>query len=236
MFNHFMADAHYQKYEEKRLEYLFSTRFAGKSVLDVGCGKGKYLEMCRKHGCPAAGVDINPDQVAELQTRGFEAYTPDALPDSLYDVIVMSHVIEHQDSADMIAFMEHYLSLLKDDGRLIVITPVLGSRFYYDFTHARPYYPQSLWMLFGDLVAPASYKSGWKMELDDIYFFRDPVRLRWGWRSYYPCVAQHMGEVEFKIYSIGGGLLNIFFTALFKASCGKIGVPASWLGIYRRKA
>ncbi len=42
-------------------------------VLDVGCGRGEFLELCRDAGIEASGYDTNARSVADLQARGINA-------------------------------------------------------------------------------------------------------------------------------------------------------------------
>lgn len=232
-----LQKAHYQNYEYYKVDKLIKERFAGKKVLDVGCGTGKYMKLFAQHGCPAVGVDLNPQQVEKLRNDGFSACLPNELPENeKFDLIFMSHVIEHLEPASLIDFLEKYLDILLPDGRLIIITPVLGERFYYDYSHVRPYYPQSVWMLLGDYVCPASYKSSMRIALDDIYFFNDSMRLRGGGlgRYYYPCVAQHESHLTYQLFSNAVRVINMLFALLHIMSGGRCGVKASWMGIYSK--
>ena len=217
-------NTHYQKIEEKCLARMMA-RFRGKDVLDVGCGHGKYMQMLEEKGCRVTGVDINPEQVASLCKAGQRAFTPEALPtDVRYDLILMAHVIEHMETEDLVAFMDRYLPLLKTDGKLIIVTPMPGDRFYYDFTHVRPYLPQSIRMMFGGIVTPSSIQAGHRMTLEDIYFFKDSWRLR-NFRAFYPFCENRLARK-------GLWLCNVCLAMLHSLSGGRLGATASWLGIY----
>lgn len=221
--------AHYQEYEKKRLRDLFKKRFAGMDVLDIGCGTGRYFPLLEEAGCRVVGVDRNESQVEELKNQGKQVFLPEDLPaGKKYDVILMSHVIEHMEPSVLRDFMDFYLETLKPDGKIIIITPVLGERFYYDCTHVRPYYPQSLWMLIGGLNTPIQYRSKWQMQLEDIWFFRDAFRPRTQ-RAYYP-----VNNVPYLV-KIFVSCLAIVQSVLYLSSGGRIGALASWLGIYRNK-
>jgi SAM-dependent methyltransferase len=212
------ARTHYQRLEERHMAKLFDTRFKGKSVLDIGCGHGKYLRLLHGRCSLVVGVDANSVQVEELRREGHEVFPPEELPERQYDILLMSHVIEHMPPETLLAFMDRYLPMLKDDGRLIVITPLPGMRFWFDFTHIRPYTPQSLGMMFGILDGPAALKLKTRLSLEDIWFFRDSWRCRMN-RRYY-----------------GDGILlaNALLAGLHVASGGRLGALASWLGIYKR--
>jgi hypothetical protein len=111
-----------------------------------------------------------------------------------------------------------------------VITPLLGKRFYYDPTHVRPYYPQSLRMLTGGLDTPAAFRARTTLALEDVYFFKDSWRLREA-RTFYP-VPPFPG-LGFRRAFVSG--VNHCLAWLHYLSGGRLGVKASWLGSYRRK-
>jgi len=80
----------------------------GKSLLDVGCGAGRYYEWAQKHGLDYVGVDVDPEVIkkAILKFRDTPNFTPDtfhvvdgqAMPmfeDNSHDTILLVEVIEH---------------------------------------------------------------------------------------------------------------------------------------------
>src|SRR5262245_57683967 len=70
---------------------------SGARVLDVGCGYGRLLSLLQAAGLEATGVDMNPNIVAAGRNSGLRCVTPDEFNASSdqYDVVLMSHVIEH---------------------------------------------------------------------------------------------------------------------------------------------
>jgi len=220
--------AHYQELEFQRVHALFADwsrdRNAPLKVLDYGCGRGKYLKLFGALGLEAHGVDINPAYVNEGQAAGF-AVLHDAEMDSRagsYDVVFLSHLIEHLHPDELVMLFPRLCAMLAAGGRIVILTPVAGERFYHDFSHIRPYYPQSIRHAFGQHDAPLSFAAQRLIELKDIYFFRDPYRTR-TWRSFYAGPRWQRRFVD---------LLNRSFDLLWYASGGRIGTLASWMGVY----
>ena len=167
---------------------------------------------------------MNPQQVESLRGEGYEVYLPEDLPGKEYDILLMAHVIEHMSPEALVNFMDHYLPMLKEDGRLIILTPMPGVRFWHDFTHIRPYTPQSLGMMFGIINGPASLRISKRLVLENIRFFRD----RWCTRAnrhYYPLNGSILEMIIL--------IVNILLAGLHAISGGRLGALASWLGIYK---
>jgi len=95
-------------------------------VLDIGCGIGRNLLHLNGNGI---GVDHNPTSIEVSKSRGLEAYTVDDFLKSPYntpetfDSILLAHVAEHMTGGDFVAVLKQYIPLLKNDGKIIVITP-----------------------------------------------------------------------------------------------------------------
>ncbi len=70
-----------------------------KEILDVGCGLGMTMEYFIKQGARCTGIDITPQSVKELNSKGMRVVEGDArlLPfrDNSFDIVYSLGVIEH---------------------------------------------------------------------------------------------------------------------------------------------
>ena len=70
-------------------------------VLDVGCGRGEFLELLREAGIEARGVDADADMVAYARGEGLEVEQADALDhfatlgDGSLGGVFLAQVVEH---------------------------------------------------------------------------------------------------------------------------------------------
>lgn len=222
---------HYQHLEYRRVESLIKAWIRQKpeeelKVLDFGCGRGKYLRLLTSLGCDVCGVDANQDYAAENLRNGFNVLHPEELIscDTKFDIIFLSHLVEHLTPQELIDLVPNLCKLLNEGGRFVIITPVLGERFYHDFSHIRPYYPQSIRHAFGQEDAPLQFGARGLIVLKDIYFFRDPFQTR-TWRSFY---------INRGILGAAVKLINRGMDFIWNASGGRVGVLASWLGVYEK--
>lgn len=127
-------------------------------VLDVGCGDGTLLDVLREAGVAAAGIDLDPVKVGEARAAGHDVRSLDlralrGLGDR-YGAVVASHIIEHIEPRDAIAFMLDVRALLTPGGRFLIVTPNVGhppvvENFWLDLTHVRPYPGALLLSMFG---------------------------------------------------------------------------------------
>jgi SAM-dependent methyltransferase len=120
------------------------------AILDIGCGRGEWLELLAENGFTAEGVDLNAIMVAECRQRGFRVAEGDALeyvrslPAESLGVITAFHVIEHLEFRVLVELLHESLRVLRPGGLAIFETPnpdnvLVGSnRFYSDPTHRHP--------------------------------------------------------------------------------------------------
>jgi O-antigen chain-terminating methyltransferase len=121
-----------------------------RSVLDIGCGRGEFLEMMRSHGIPARGIDLSEESIATCRHKGLEAETADLfayladLPEASLDGIFCSQVVEHLPPDRLPEMIKLCSSRLARDGVIAFETPnpeclaIFATHFYLDPTHQRP--------------------------------------------------------------------------------------------------
>lgn len=128
-------------------------------VLDIGCGRGEFLEACRKGGIESRGFDVNERSVADLQKRGFDVALA-GIPQCFEGIkhgsigsIVAMHVVEHLPVEHLFAFFAQSARVLRPAGLMMIETPnaeslaVSASDFWRDPTHLAPRHPAALTLL-----------------------------------------------------------------------------------------
>lgn len=130
-----------------------SSLYSELTAVDLGCGRGEWLELLKEFGFDAQGVDLDDGMLAVCRDIGLKVQTCDAveflkgLPDGSQVVVSGFHIAEHMAFADLQALVQEACRVLKPAGLLILETPnpeniVVGSsNFYLDPTHQRPIPP-----------------------------------------------------------------------------------------------
>ncbi|WP_158747353.1 bifunctional 2-polyprenyl-6-hydroxyphenol methylase/3-demethylubiquinol 3-O-methyltransferase UbiG [Acidisphaera sp. L21] len=123
---------------------------ADRAILDIGAGRGEFLELMRDEGLVARGVDTNITMAAVCREQGLDCVEGDALaylaalPPGSLGAITGFHIIEHLPFKVMVRIMDEALRALAPGGLLILETPnpanlLTASRwFYLDPTHRNP--------------------------------------------------------------------------------------------------
>jgi 2-polyprenyl-3-methyl-5-hydroxy-6-metoxy-1,4-benzoquinol methylase len=119
--------------EHGKLRYLSSAKTAGKKLLEIGCGKGRFLEAARERGFQIYGIEPSPRSYAFASARLGDAVAPVGLEEvhkvsafpGEYDYVMLWHVLEHLD--DPAAVLAGIRGKLVDDGRLVIAVPNFAS-------------------------------------------------------------------------------------------------------------
>lgn len=119
-------------------------------VLDIGCGRGEFLELMREAGVPARGIDLGQESVDLCLHKGLQAENADLyrylaeLPEASLDGIFSAQVVEHLPPERLPEMIRLASSRLRREGVLAIETPnpeclaIFATHFYLDPTHTRP--------------------------------------------------------------------------------------------------
>ncbi|MDT8322081.1 MAG: class I SAM-dependent methyltransferase, partial [Xanthomonadales bacterium] len=125
-------------------------------AIDLGCGRGEWLELVSQLGYQAVGVDLDDGMLESCRKLSLNAQKEDALQflkaqkDNSCVVVSAFHLIEHVQFDVLQELVEQSLRVLKPGGLLIMETPnpenliVAGVNFYLDPTHQKPIPPDLL--------------------------------------------------------------------------------------------
>lgn len=128
----------------------FEPRDLNTTILDVGCGRGEWLEVLQEAGFSAQGVDSNRLMIDQCRGRGLNVLHANAIDhlrgmsDNSLDGITAFHIIEHFDFAELVELIDQSIRTLRSGGVLILETPnpenmiVATRNFYLDPSHRRP--------------------------------------------------------------------------------------------------
>ena len=139
-----------EAYVRKNIQ-LYRPCFAERApVLDIGCGRGEFLEMMREAGVEARGIDLSEESVAHCRARGLSVEKADLFPyladlaDGSLGGVFCAQVIEHLPPASLPELVRLAAAKLSRGGLLALETPnpeclaIFASHFYLDPTHTRP--------------------------------------------------------------------------------------------------
>jgi O-antigen chain-terminating methyltransferase len=119
-------------------------------VLDIGCGRGEWLELLKGTGIKGRGVDRNRVFIDQCRRLDLDVTEEDALvylkglPEQSLNAVTSFHLVEHLPFETLIKLLDESVRVLKSGGLLILETPdpqnfIVGSyNFYADPTHRNP--------------------------------------------------------------------------------------------------
>lgn len=134
----------------------FINYFEGCSnVLDIGCGRGEFLEILKEHGIEGKGIDLDEDMVNFCRSKGLNVERIDAisylnkLDDKSLDGIFIDQVVEHLDPDYLVMMLDLSYKKLIYGGAIVIetVNPISFSsfaNFYIDMSHKRPVHPETL--------------------------------------------------------------------------------------------
>lgn len=127
--------------------------YSGAPAIDLGCGRGEWLELMTEKGFAASGVDLDEGMLAACRERGLNVETADALSslrshaDASVALVSAFHLVEHLPFDEVQSLIAEAHRVLLPGGLLIMETPnpenlIVGTRsFYLDPSHVKPIPP-----------------------------------------------------------------------------------------------
>lgn len=130
-----------------------STNKSDFRVIDLGCGRGEWLQLLKESNIDAIGIDENADFVSICESRGLSVKDQDIVtylgqqPDDSCGAISAFHVVEHLSFPVLWTLFKETIRVLAPGGVAIFETPnpsnlrVAAHYFLTDVTHVRPIPP-----------------------------------------------------------------------------------------------
>lgn len=125
-------------------------------ILDIGCGRGEWIELAREHGMPVKGIDLNHTFVDSCRDIGLDVIEGDAIrvlrtmSNGSVGAITSMHVVEHLSFEVLIQLLDEAFRVLRPGGVIAIETPnpenlsVSSHWFFLDPTHRNPLPPVTL--------------------------------------------------------------------------------------------
>lgn len=126
------------------------------NVLDIGCGRGEFIELLIENNISVKGIDLNQDMIDYCLDRGLPVKYDNAISylnlieDNVLGGIFLGQVIEHMPFDQIIVLVELAYKKLKPGSYLIMETPnpmslaIYYRYFYVDPTHVKPVHPWTI--------------------------------------------------------------------------------------------
>jgi SAM-dependent methyltransferase len=139
-----------------RLESYLPYFDGASDVLDVGCGRGEFLDLLHARGIRARGLDLNHEMVEVCRARGLDVAESDALsylegqPDGAIGGLFAAQVVEHLQPAYLLRFLDVAFHKLRPGAPIVLETlnPACWTAFFdsfiRDITHVWPLHPETL--------------------------------------------------------------------------------------------
>lgn len=153
----------YARFEEKfrgsqaeireRIRRYLDYFTAGSRVVDLGCGRGEWLELLKSIGAEPVGVDLNESTVGLCRKKGLTVERDDLFhyleqqPDDSLDGVTAIQVIEHLTPVQLARLTQLCYRKLKFGGHVIfetqnpAVVSTMTTNFFIDPTHLRPVHP-----------------------------------------------------------------------------------------------
>ncbi|MFH0793864.1 MAG: class I SAM-dependent methyltransferase, partial [bacterium] len=145
-----------QKVRDHQRQFVQYFSGASGPVLDIGCGRGEFLELMREAGIETYGIDSDPRMVAHVRQKGLSVEGEDLfqhlgrlVPLALGGIFA-SQVIEHLTTEELTRFLRLARERLRPGGAIVLETPnpcclaAYSGAIYADPTHVKPVHPEAI--------------------------------------------------------------------------------------------
>ncbi|MCC6953288.1 MAG: class I SAM-dependent methyltransferase [Deltaproteobacteria bacterium] len=149
-----------EQIRERQSSYLPIFKGVPGPVLDIGCGRGEFLEVLKSAGIEAHGIDLDESMVERTRQKGLNARVSDALQaltesaDRSLGGVFAAQVVEHLKKEQLEELIRLAIRKVKPGGKIVLetINPqsivALSSNFFRDPTHVWPTHPDTLKYIF----------------------------------------------------------------------------------------
>jgi len=99
-------------------------------IFDVGCGGGRFLDLAAGRGLTTAGLELDSTAAADAARAGHEVQTGCATgtwETDGADLVTLWDLVEHLEEPGQA--LRQALSALSPGGRLVLVTPMMGSSY-----------------------------------------------------------------------------------------------------------
>ena len=126
------------------------------TLLDIGSGRGEWIEKCNEKGVKSIGIELDSKMVIDCRNMNLNIKEGDALSlldgfcEDSFSIVSAFHVIEHMNNENINKLLIKSKRILKPNGLLILETPSIDNflvstkSFYIDPTHINPIHPDLL--------------------------------------------------------------------------------------------
>lgn len=161
-FDYFLFEEKFRgpREEIKERQSAYLQYYLGKEhVLDIGCGRGEFVELLIENGVPTTGIDINEDMVLYCREKGLPVKEIDvieylnSLPGDSLGGIFLGQVIEHLSINELVELIKLSYEKLQQGAYIIAETPnpqsmiIFTNTFYMDPSHNKPVHPLTIQFL-----------------------------------------------------------------------------------------
>ncbi|MBP5502195.1 MAG: methyltransferase domain-containing protein [Bacteroidales bacterium] len=150
------------------------------TLLEVGSGECRFVKKLKSlyKNIEITCIEINKDlaKIAEqLGCNVINANILDVKIEKKYDIVHCSHVIEHFYYPDVTKVLDLLISVVNEQGRLIIRSPLMWDMFYQDIDHIRPYPIESILNYFNCKQQQKQGKA--RITVDSIWYRTFPKKI-----------------------------------------------------------